>query len=62
MPEILTTQKAEIGQKVHETPSQSIKTGHGACACHSSYSGGINRRMVFQANLGINLRSYAKNN
>jgi hypothetical protein len=58
----VTAQEAEIekimvggqlGQKVNETPSQPKKLGLIVPACHSSYMGSINRRIVLQASLRI---------
>jgi hypothetical protein len=70
-PVILATGEAEIRkiefrgqsrQKVIETPSQPVKAGHGGTPLSSSYSGGIQPRLMAQAGPGINARPYLKNN
>jgi hypothetical protein len=68
---ILGSQKAVIrritirgqpGQKSSGNPiSTNKKLGVLAHACHLSYLVSINRRMVVQAGLGINMRSFPKN-
>jgi hypothetical protein len=44
------------GKKFSKTPSQPIKLGVMVHVCNSSYAGGVNRRIVVQAGLGINER------
>jgi hypothetical protein len=44
-------QEAQIQQKDSKTPSQPIKLGVMAHACHPNYAGGINRWIVVQASL-----------
>jgi hypothetical protein len=56
--------ETSLGKKLERPPptSQPIKKlGVVACACHPSYKGSINRKIVVQAGLGINLRPYLKN-
>jgi hypothetical protein len=62
---IPATWETEIGssslawaKKVNKTPSQPIKLGMVACSCHSSYEGGVNRRIMVQAGPGKNARPY----
>jgi hypothetical protein len=52
--------KPAPGKKLVKTPSQPIKEGMVPRVCHLSYVG--NRRMIAQANPGINTRPYWKNN
>jgi hypothetical protein len=64
IPIILATWEAETerltanqGKKLMRTSSQPIKAGHGSILLKS-----INRRILVQASLGINIRPYSKNN
>jgi hypothetical protein len=55
--------RGQPGQKVHKTPSPSIKKlSMVVHTCHSSYAGGINSMMSVQAGPGINIRPYSKDN
>jgi hypothetical protein len=54
--------QGQPGQKVYETPIPTIKSWVVACACHLSYVGSINRRIVIQAGLGKTIRPALKNN
>jgi hypothetical protein len=49
-------------QNVSETPSQPIKLVMVVHTCHPSYVGGINRRIMVQADLYKNVRLHLKNN
>jgi hypothetical protein len=68
LPVFLAPQKVEIGrtwlqatlrQKVYKTPSQPIKVVH---TTSQQLRKSINSRIAVQADLGINLRPYGKNN
>jgi hypothetical protein len=71
MPIILAARKVEItritvlgqsGQKISETSISTNKLGIVAHACHPNYEGRLNRRIIVQAGLGLNARSYLKYN
>jgi hypothetical protein len=49
-------------KKITRPPTHTIKDEHGSALLSSSYSGNINRRILVQASLGINVRHYLKNN
>jgi hypothetical protein len=51
------TVQGQSGQKVCERPFQPI-AGVVVPTCHSSYTGGVNRRIVIQASLSINVRPH----
>jgi hypothetical protein len=70
MPVVVTTQEVDIrkimvsgqhekGGEVGKIPSQLIKSGMVAPACHSSFAGSINR---IQASLSISVGPYPRNN
>jgi hypothetical protein len=46
--------------KVYETPLQQIKLGAVARTCHPSYPGSLNRRIIVQAFLGMNVKLFEK--
>jgi hypothetical protein len=47
----------QVGKKVCETPFQLIKSWARWYICHPSYVASINRRILVQAGLGMNVRS-----